>query len=615
MASLPNDILKMLEKGNIRNQVMDAAKKAEETYRREILGLRTAEPYVRGMMYQFCVTWQNRYNMALHSELPDWSGLAAFRAIPDFVLDPNDVTALLPEGLDLAGLCAQKQDCPQIISTLEEIGLAYIQYHKQKRDLYSGKFFLRDNADAYFRSQLSNLTTVIGGQAGNIAWLWACMKVDGTLHVPYLYEALLAYARNLEFPIKILQYSNNATLHYPIESQLLQAGVRTAAGSLVDAPSGGSIVIFQNGRRLIFQFQGVCTVQTTQAKSLPFDEVQYLYQNKPIDNPVRRTPKLGDSWPAVPFFSEASIQGRTLMLSLIDVKRLEAVFKGKIEIAVIGGLDRLFSDPWIPPGTPLQVRLLNLVKEQLRLLRQCGVRISIEISSLLKGEYARFIKELCSEKTIVALGVNGIDELPDLVGIESLKNQLHEFWLDPETVDSSLTVQLEDPKNQGSNFEYITYLRARKLAETFDVRTLYVHTLNLDFILRRNADPGALLRAQTGDMMGKGLVIAALLKRQYSAAWLNHAPQMQAAINPEAMSKLIKFALDFERYERLPNASQRLIRSGYWFAPQPEQYSLAVVPVMWPDPKSIPSPSFAQTLNVTGAGDMTSGAFFFLGGV
>jgi hypothetical protein len=123
-------------------------------------------------------------------------------------------------------------------------------------------------------------------------------------------------------------------------------------------------------------------------------------------------------------------------------------------------------------------------------------------------------------------------------------------------------------------------------------------------------------------------------------------PKMPAAFNPEAMERLNRFARDFETYEKLPGAAERLLSRGYWLAKSRDAYSVAAVPVVWPevsetgratepaaDPVTQPNNSsptgdsgraaksqknpvkLPDKLNTTGAGDMTFGAFFLLGGV
>jgi hypothetical protein len=131
-------------------------------------------------------------------------------------------------------------------------------------------------------------------------------------------------------------------------------------------------------------------------------------------------------------------------------------------------------------------------------------------------------------------------------------------------------------------------------------------------VLRRNADPGSLQSAQRAAFMGKGLVIASLMKRSYPADWAAKLPDIPFAVNPEAMVSLWHFANHFNRF-RAPGSFESLLTSGLWVNPNDDDYSLALLPVLWPaleDRKKMP-----PELNTTGAGDMTFGVFFYLGGV
>src|SRR5262249_41706377 len=154
--------------------------------------------------------------------------------------------------------------------------------------------------------------------------------------------------------------------------------------------------------------------------------------------------------------------------------------------------------------------------------------------------------------------------------------QLFDLWLDPQT----MSAPLETLSSQYA--DYLTYCQARKLAEWTGISTLYVHTLGLDFILKRSSEPGALSHAQMGDMMSKGLVIGALLERAYGSEWNKQLKYLPPAIKPSAMAQLAHFADAFETFEHVQGASSQLLEQGYWLATSPDAYSLAVVPVMWP---------------------------------
>jgi hypothetical protein len=336
--------------------------------------------------------------------------------------------------------------------------------------------------------------------------------------------------------------------------------------------------------------------------------LQDAYPVELARNPLERS-STDMTWPALPFFCSVSInQKRELEVRLATQQELDEAFRGRVQFGIISGVDLLFRDSWLTRDRELQARLLGVAQDQVEKLASCGVRLGVELSSLpMAPEYARLVQSLCRSGVVVALGINGEDELPGLVGDEALAMKLPEFWLDPTEGKSVAGAACP---------EYLTYVRARKLAEATGVRTLYVHTNSLDLILRSNGDPGALLRAQQGDMMGKGLVIAALMQRAYGDDWAKELrKKMPLAVKPEAMASLVKFAQDFAKYQDAPRAEEQLMLSGFWLGSSRERHSIAVVPVMWPSVGNGVAPELPERLNPTGAGDMTFGAFILLGGV
>ena len=144
-------------------------------------------------------------------------------------------------------------------------------------------------------------------------------------------------------------------------------------------------------------------------------------------------------------------------------------------------------------------------------------------------------------------------------------------------------------------------------------------------ILRRDADPGSLLRAQDADMMGKGLVIAALMRRAYGEDWPNYMPRFPLTVPARSFVRLWEFGRDFEIQERQTGASKRIFESGYWLAPSRSDYSVAVTPVLWPPtempgqmpvlPREQCSDGRSGQFSATGSGDMAFGAFFLLAGL
>lgn len=566
-----------------------------------------------GRAYQVCTTWQRRFELALRSEIPDWPGLAAFRYMLDFTPPPEVINTLQ----QTAAAAETAADCPRWLNTFAQCQHAYHQYLVEKRDLYAGKFLVTDAAAEWLLAQLPRCQPVLGGQAGNILWLWQSIGAQGYAFTPYCSQRLagdtLAQPPMAAGRLLWLQ-GGEARIARLAETPAL-AGLGGRNDHSGDAPTAVSLTLVREGRRLIFILPGFRLLDPQASRG--YQTVQYFFRGQPLSTTPLSSPDSPHTWPSIPLFGECSLTATgELEIHLTDPDHLAAAITGQVDYAVIGGIDAIFYDDWLRADPPLQARLLQLLEKQLRAMAECGVRIGVELSGLPRREYALFIQRLCRDDVIVALGINGVDELPLITGQHSLDLQLYDWWLDPQSAPVELRAEARQLDERGPHFEYLTYLRARRLAQATGVRTLYVHTMTLDFVLRRDADPGALLRAQLGDLMGKGLVIAALLQRNYGPDWRKALPRMTPAINPQAMARLGHFAQHFCTFESMPAAHERLLSHGYWLAPTHGDYALAVVPVVWPHVSDeAAGATLPQDMNPTGAGDMTFGAFLLLGGI
>lgn len=612
MRQLPFDIGSILRLSNVREQVLEATR---------VLHQQTGKGL--GAAFRICNDWQSQFEWALRNSIPDWRVMAAFRCIADFNVPLDKINKIFPPKPDplLPG------DFPQRISTYEECWRAYQQYLEDDppKDLYSGKLKLAEAAETHFLQKLGECEPVLGGQAGNIVWLARCIGMEACAYISYLFEDITRLPD--KYPqlkqLDILQFDSGGHYYSHLADLSGQDGVSTNDPlSRIKAPAGGSIVVAKSGRRLIYQFHGMRDLHQNAKDAMAWDCVEFWLGSRLLSTePICREAENDITWPTLPFFCECTIavKERKLIVRLARAEEIKATFRGQIDFAVIGGIDALFYDDWLKKDKALQARLQAVVEAQLQALADVGVRIGVEISGVPSPEYARLLQRLCQKGIVVALGINGLDELPTVLNDHKLANEA-DLWFEPLDLPEPLQTEAKAVKEPGPHFEYLTYLRARTLAEFMGVRTLYAHTTTLDVILRRDADPGALLRAQQGDMMGKGLGLAALLQRAYGSDWLTtpDLDKLPMAINPQAMACLGQFASDFARYEGQAAAEDQLLYSGYWLSSTTSghPYSLAVVPVMWPPAaENQPAPQLPQKLNTTGGGDMAFGAFFFLGGV
>jgi hypothetical protein len=624
MARLPFDVERLLSMAGIYFQLEQATQQLEEAISRDM------PDAPADMAFAVVDDWQARFQDLLTMEIPDWPCLAAFRSIVDFNLEPSQSPEF--EGVDFK----QTKDCvPENLSTRDELRKAYGEYFAG-RDLYAGKFTVVDPVASDLRKRIDDCRATVGGQAGNILWLLANINANPRGYVPYLAERLKGISELLRIPF--LSVESSGSEWKPLQAHM-PGVVSTSSATREQAPSGASFAIAQKGKRMILQLEGFRVVVAGAPVPLPFDTVEYRLDSGSPDysrpsaaevlGSVRREPT-DAVWPQLPFFSRVFLRDRTLVIEILGDERLRAAVRSKsggveAQLAVLGGLNAVFFDKWLSRAPGLRLRLATLVERQLRILRSSGIRIGAELSGKPDRDYYEMLKRLCGEGTVVALGVNGEDELPEITNftergacgqIEKKQPVSYDSYLDPEEIPAEIRGAIDQKKASG--FLFITYLRARKLARALGVRTLYVHTNTVDLILRRHGDPGALYQAQRAAFLGKGLVLAALMKRSYPEPdpnspdyWMNKLPGIPFAVNPEAMALLWDFARHFDRYA-FSGSWESLLTTGICINPDDTDYSVAVVPVLWPslgDAKNLP-----QELNTTGGGDMTLGSFFYIAG-
>jgi hypothetical protein len=119
-------------------------------------------------------------------------------------------------------------------------------------------------------------------------------------------------------------------------------------------------------------------------------------------------------------------------------------------------------------------------------------------------------------------------------------------------------------------------------------------------------------------LVGKGLVLGALMHRSYGVDWVNELAssgfRFPPAVSGRALKALWGFAEDFAANEGAEGARVTLRETGIWMRPERGKYSFAVAPVLWPTFSDQSGVGLPDKLNTTGAGDMTFGAFYFLSG-
>jgi hypothetical protein len=142
------------------------------------------------------------------------------------------------------------------------------------------------------------------------------------------------------------------------------------------------------------------------------------------------------------------------------------------------------------------------------------------------------------------------------------------------------------------------YHRAVHLARQLDLDELYVHGTDADLIVRRRATRGALRQEIATTLFAKGVVLLTLLQRSvpdWAERIRNGSIEVPSLFKADGFIALRHFA-DNEPLERRTFID--IAQSGYYYEQNPDDYSVMIIPVMWPE-LNIP-------FSTAGAGDTTS---------
>jgi ADP-dependent phosphofructokinase/glucokinase len=235
------------------------------------------------------------------------------------------------------------------------------------------------------------------------------------------------------------------------------------------------------------------------------------------------------------------------------------------------------------PKDPLTGALL----QQLRELNSAGSSLHMEISGGAdpqKHNIGPFVKSL--KGLVLSMGVNH----KELSQVASLSGYPRKAVTPPaETEPESI-------------FE--RYVQALRLAQTLDLERLYVHGTDVDLILRKGAAEAALQQEVQADLFTKGAVIVSILLRNE----LQVTDELPRALYHEGFKALVEFGWEFSQKLYPPESAERkilfkrIVHDGYYLAPGRDEYSVAIIPVMWPE-----SVRLQPSINTTGAGDLCSG--------
>lgn len=233
--------------------------------------------------------------------------------------------------------------------------------------------------------------------------------------------------------------------------------------------------------------------------------------------------------------------------------------------------------------------LNRAVLRQLRALNGAGTTLHLEISGTVdpKHSLAPFRDSL--RGMIRSIGINH-KELAALAPLLTQENNRPEAGVDSSQLDV-----------------YSRYQHARRLAELLDLERIYVHGNDVDLVLRRGASEAALQQEIHADLFTKGAVVVSILLRN-GLDLAQSGKVIYRTLYHKGFGALIEFAGRFAQAQHSHDAQtqrrhlQQYVSDGYFLAPERSDYSVAVIPVMWPEVVRSKA-----NINTTGAGDICSG--------
>jgi len=298
-----------------------------------------------------------------------------------------------------------------------------------------------------------------------------------------------------------------------------------------------------------------------------------------------------DEWPFVAGFVDWDVT---------TDKKLKIRFLKPSQMAEIGrrfryvilnapGLRSFTGPESVLPQDALGKMLSEALVKQIAALREAGCKIHLELSGGA-GENDRLMPFARSLRSLIgSLGLNQ-EELRQVTNLPDCP-QPNGAIPHPSEI-------------------FNRYQRARQLAETLDADRLYVHGNDVDLVLRRNGSPGDMHNEIQADLFTKGVVVAGVLQRS-TDDWVAEINNLEPLLTADGFIRLIEFGFDFARLRHPAPSSplgmtvegkqlfRNLVETGYYIATASNEYSVAVIPVMWP--------RLPAGINPTGAGDICSG--------
>jgi ADP-dependent phosphofructokinase/glucokinase len=320
----------------------------------------------------------------------------------------------------------------------------------------------------------------------------------------------------------------------------------------------------------------------------------------PINDPGNQVLR-EDGWPFIPLFGEWRVEGTDFVFKIADDALMQDI-ADQFDYLMLTGLQGL-GDPLLnvqdQGGQYVNATARDLIRRemqrQLSALARKGVRLHLEVSGITTFRVADWIREAI-HGSVKSVGINQ-EELEQITGDQAFRSS--DYFL-------TSRASVSDPPEPFTK----RYERALKLAKAFDLDELYVHGNDADLIVVRHVPRAAIWQGLVADLFAKGVVVLALLQRSVRN-WHQLAANLAMTLKKDGFVSLLALAdlISRDSSKTKPGEQATILRdisfNGYWFSRTPNDYSVAVVPVMWPE--------LPHDLSAAGAGDAVSATFAVFG--
>lgn len=462
----------------------------------------------------------------------------------------------------------------------------------------------------------------MGGASGNMAYALHALGLNVAVHWPYHAKEIaedVAASPDIRGLMRVLFEDGKK-----VERPAAQDGPNgTAAGACPNDPVRRSFVFEFSPPSIDDPGKGTCLCgkEARDTGRVIFLAPPYLSDDRRWTRVVLRIPRV-DAEPATCEIPERYLETLSShewpFLPVFSWKRMEQC--GKEQVLVIEIADD---------------RLMTEVANSFKYLVLGGIHaiehLPGDVKQAVKHALGRQLDTLAGQRTVAHWEIGGIkspallEELAEVVCGRVPSASLNPDELDLITRQESYAhTRFHCPTTaEREGWPVLArFDRAVHLARELSLDHLYVHGNDVDLIIRRGASPGALRQELAAILFAKGDVLLTLLKRSVPK-WQDHVRDVSPELTADGFRGLLdlahglalrRFPMDAELDRHCPERQdgrrsmfENIVQSGYLYERDPEDYSVIVVPVMWPR-LDIP-------FSTAGAGDTTSAVVAVYSGI